>query len=54
MVPENKTLNLYLKLILLTIFKVFRPNSSVFFGLIEKMPAFQKELENILDLQVKG
>lgn len=51
---ENKTLNLYFKLILLTIFKVFRPNSSVFFGLIEKMPAFQKELENILDLQVKG
>ena len=51
---ENQTLSLYLKLIFLTIFKVFRPNSNVFFGLIEKMPAFQKELENIIDLQVKG
>lgn len=51
---ENQTFCLYIKLIFLTTIRVLRPSSSVFFGLIEKMPAFQKELENILYLQVKG
>lgn len=51
---ENISYAMYVKLILLTVIKVLLPNSTSFSFLIGKMSSFQKELDEILNLNARG